>query len=583
MSEQTKAKGEKKIDMKSRAAAVAIGMNILLTGLKFLLFFLSGSMAILAEAWHSFTDIVTSLLVLIAVRRQVHTSEEGFDGAEVAAPRQPTGRMELFISLSIGVLLTVVAGVLFKKFVYSESVSVRRPLLSGGMFLVFAVGSYCVSRFETRIGKQEGSIGLVSDGMHARADMTASLLTGFSLVLYSMGLNIDRWVAGLIALFIFSFGLETIVNVYRVYVRRDAECLLQYKSFTIMACLFDREVTCSAMLAIQVFFKKKFGSTRKAKALYIITLALPVIGVVAVYLLTTLFTVGVREQAVVERFGKPVTINMPIGPGLHLKLPWPVDRIRKIQTVRIKELNIGNISDRQTQALIWTRMHGTEEAFLSGDNNFFYPYIVLHYRVKDIFQYLYKNTEPERLLNEVGHQVATSLFARETFYDIATARRKLLEQNMRVRLQVSLDEFKSGIEILAVNFKDIHPPMSVADAFEGVVAGYQEKQKIINEALGYKNNVVPESRGKAAEQCEAALSYIVERSKKAEGKAARFSLSLPGAREKNVAMSRIYLQTLQNVLKEKTKFVIDPRVGVPEVWMGFTGFFPIELKGGTQR
>ncbi len=572
----------KHFDIKSRAAAAATVMNILFTVVKFLLFFLSGSMAILAEAWHSFTDIVTSLLVFIAVRRQTHTPDEDRDGAQTDS-RLMIGRMELLISLGIGVLLIVVAGLLFEKFIYAESVPVRKPLLSGGIFLAFAVGSYCISRFEIRVGKQEGSIGLVSDGMHARADMTASLLTGFALILYSMGLNIDRWVAGLIALFILSFGLETIVNVCRFYVNRNPESFLQYRSFAIIACIFDRQTMQSAMLSLKSFLKNRCGSALKAKAIFTIIITLPVTGIIAGYLSTTFYTVGIREQAVIERFGKPVHMNMPIGPGLHLKMPWPVDRVRIIQTGYIEELNIGNITDRQTRALIWTRMHGTEEAFLSGDNNFFYPYIVLHYRIKDIFQYLYENINPKALLNDVGHRVATALFSRETFYDIATSRRKVLEQNMHVSLQANLDELESGIEILSVNFKDIHPPMSVADAFEGVVAGYQEKQKIINEAMGYKNNIIPESRAKALEQCEAAQSYIIERSKKAEGKAVRFSLALPSAQEKQVARSRIHLQVIREVLRGKTKIVIDPRAGVPEVWMGFTSLFPTDLQGGTQK
>ncbi len=583
MAEQSNSDKLKGHDIKVKTATAVMVMNIFLTCIKFLLYSFSGSMAILAEAWHSFSDIATSGLVLIAVRRsaidsQKHDEKSSDDPA--ATSQNAPNRMEMLVSLGIGILLTIVAGLLLRKFIYAESLTIRNPLVSGILFLIFSTGSYFIYYFETRIGEKEGSIGLVTDGRHAKADMTASLLTGFSLIVYSMGLNLDRWVAGLIALFILSFALETFVNVATIFFRCQSEYLFKYRSLTIIASLFDRIAMQRAAEKAGSLFEAKFGKTEKrrikAKALILSFLFLSI-----VYLFTAFFAVGVREKAIIERFGRPLNVDSPIGPGLHSKLPWPVDRVKKIKTTYIEELNIGNISDKQNRALIWSRKHGTEEPFLSGDNNFFYPYIVLHYRIKNVFQYLYENIDPRMLVNEVGHQVATALFVKETFYDIATTHRKRIEEEMLTLLQSSLDKLESGIELLSVNFKDIHPPISVADSFERVIAGYQEKQNIINDALSYKNNIVPESRGKAIKKLETARSYIIDREKRAEGKATRFNLSLPASGiEKEVAMYRIHLQTLKDVLKEKTKIVIDPTAGEPEIWMDFDSFGAIDLNGG---
>jgi len=151
-------------------------------------------------------------------------------------------------------------------------------------------------------------------------------------------------------------------------------------------------------------------------------------------------------------------------------------------------------------------------------------------------------------------------------------------------IQKNLDSMQSGIEILSVNFKDIHPPIEVADSFEKVIAGHQEKQKIINDAMGYKNNLLPETRGKAVQKFEAAKSYIVDRTQQAEGRAARLIMSLPESKkEKQVTMSRLYLQTVQTALKEKKKIVIDPNSGVPEIWMGFKKFSVMDFEGGMQE
>lgn len=576
------------IDIKVKTAAVATGMNILLTGIKFLLYFFSGSMAILAEAWHSFSDIATSSLVLIAVRRSSLKARElkdtGSTDVSKDSPQQISSTMELLTSLGIGLLLTIVALTLIGKFIKAEPQPIGNALVSGLLFLAFSLGSYFIYRIETQIGKKEGSLGLVSDGMHARADMTSSLLTGFSLILYSMGLNLDRLVAGLIALFILSFALETMVNVALVYFRRESDYLFRYRSFKIIALLIDKRALQKVTETIHSFLEKKFGRTKIMGVTYKAILCLPFILVLIGYLSTAIFMVGIREQAIIERFGKPLSIKEPVGPGLHLKLPWPLDRVQKVKTTYIEGLNIGNITDKGTRALIWTKKHGTEEPFLSGDNNFFYPYIVLHFRIKDIFQYLYKNTDTEMLVNEVAHRIATVLFAQEEFYNIAATHRRRLELEILKRLQEALDELESGVELLSVNLKDIHPPISIADSFERVIAGYQEKQRIINDALGYQNKVLPESRGKAVRELETAKSYIIDRKKRAEGSATRFRLSLPRySQEKQITMSRIYLQTIQEILREKKKMVVEPGSGVPELWMDFESFFPMDWKGGQNK
>ena len=106
----------------------------------------------------------------------------------------------------------------------------------------------------------------------------------------------------------------------------------------------------------------------------------------------------------------------PFSPGLHFKLPWPVDRVIKVSSTRIEKISIGNVSLLDTNAYLWTLKHGSEEAFLTGDNNFFYPYIILHYKISDPYQYLYNYSDPQKLLDDIGHSVARSpLFARESF------------------------------------------------------------------------------------------------------------------------------------------------------------------------
>ncbi|OPX37937.1 MAG: hypothetical protein B1H12_03755 [Desulfobacteraceae bacterium 4484_190.2] len=573
MVESLNPRRKNRFNLKTKTAALSTVMNILLTGIKFLVYFFSGSMVILAEAWHSLTDIITSLLVFITIRRSKKKHKED-DGENLGTSKESTryfvGTMELLVSLGIGLLLMTVAVTLIINLIRIEPRPVKNSLSSGLLFLIFSLCSHFVYRFETRIGKREGSLGLASDGVHARADMTASLLTGFSLILYSIGLNLDRLAAGLIAFFILSFSLEIIINVAVVYFRHDPELLFRFRTYKIIGFLFDKGAIQKAQDKIGSALEKKFGHTKLLRISCKSILYLPFVLFIVCYVSTTIFVVGINEEAVIERFGRPLNVTESVGPGLHLKLPWPFDQVREIETASIEELYIGNIADDQAGALIWTKKPGTEEPFLSGDNNFFYPYIVLHYRVKDIFQFLYRNTNTKMLVNEVAHRVATVLFAQEAFYNIAAMHRGRVGLKMEKRLQQDLDKMKSGVELLSVNFKYVHPPTSIVYSFEEVTAAYQDKQRIINNALEYQNKILPESRGKAAQIVETAKSYITDRQEKAQGDATRFILSLPtSSREKQLTMSRIYLQTIPEILREKTKILIDPKSGEPDVWIDF--------------
>jgi membrane protease subunit HflK len=550
-------------------AALVTGINAVLTAVKFLIYYGSGSMAVLAEAWHSFADIGTSFLVFIALlaekyRRAPENPEEGH-----APPKKYT---ELVISMGIGLMLTGVSAFLINSFFTSGHRAIDNSLMSGLIFLFFSFVSYAVYRFETRLGETVNSIGLISDGMHSRADMAASLITGFALILYTMGINLDRWVSLLIALFVLSFAIETVMNVVGEFFRKDSAPIRRYSFYEALFVLFDKQAFQEKMRQAHRAIEKNIPISNLARLAGKALLVLVSVVIIATGLNSVFFTVGSHEMAMVERFGKPARQQTPAGPGLHIKWPWPIDRMIKVDVARVKSMNIGNVPDSQSTALLWTKNHGSEEPFLTGDNNFFYPYIVVDYRIKDIFQYLYKNSNPEQSLSEAAHRIATRIFSRQKFYDIASTNRAQLTDDMSTSLQEFLDTLETGIEIISINLRDIHPPISVAEAFERVIAGYQERQKIINDALGYQYNIIPRSRGTATETLEKATGYVVERVKTAEGTSSRFIMSMPTSEEdKEVATTRIHLNTIRDALKDRKKIIIDPEIGVTNIWMSYGG------------
>ena len=237
---------------KEKTALTALASNIVLTVLKFIAFSFTGSMAILVEAWHSFSDIATSVLVFISVKEKRFSpavSEESEDESK-SIP------LEYQISFLIGLFMFFVSMVLIWKTLTGKTLAIEYSLISGVIFIIFAVASYIVYRFETSVGEEENSIGLIADGMHARADMVNSLLIGFSLVIYKMGLNIDTLIAFIIALLILSFSIETIVNAVMAYKSQEDKYIFRYKSTAIVLSLFEKKTWACALK----YLEKHFGS-----------------------------------------------------------------------------------------------------------------------------------------------------------------------------------------------------------------------------------------------------------------------------------------------------------------------------------
>jgi len=528
-----------------KTALITTSLNISLTILKFVLFAITGSQAILAEAWHSFTDIATSAMVVYALFQP-----------KKYADTQNQARIkdrEMIVSLIIGMILLLLSVTLMVQVFKGETAEINNAVIAGIVFILFSFFSYVISIFEIQMGHQENSISLVADGNHARADMAASLLTGLALLLYPMGINLDRFVAALIACMILTYAIDTFVNVARLKKSKD-------QSFSIIHSIGSLFV--KAWQYIENLPKKsQAAKIRNASILFII------IGSIVCYLLTGVYRVDYREQACAETMGKRLPT---IGPGMHWNCPWPLGRVRIQDVTSIQEIHIGNITINRTSPLLWTKKHGAEEPFISGDQNFVYPYVSIHFRIKSIQMYIYEHSHPVTLMQELAYQSLTQLLAIHTFDHITGSHRGKIVKNMHDILQRQLDHFKTGIQVLSVHFKDVHPPISVADAFERVVASYQYKQNQVNRALGYKNSVVPDARGEASKIMSEAYTYQLQRQQSARSSANQFLAIYPDTPEKkNIVKNQVYYQNMKESLMKRPLIIIDNALDPPDYWMEY--------------
>lgn len=563
------------MDAKIKTALISTGLNTLLSLMKFVLYGMTGSLAILAEAWHSVSDIGTSIVVLLSVRRG--SSGEKTEEPTVLSESDATLKgypaivqffkrtsAEHYAAFGIGIFLTLIGSSLILAVYRWQKSPIQQPLVSGLLFLLFGLASFFVYKYETSVGRITGSVGLVSDGLHSKADMIGSLFAGGSLILYSLGIDIDRPVAFIISLCVLSFAVETLVVT--VVSRIHGNTWYPGLSKTIsMILLLDQERLKKDLhwveeaLGVNLLDRMKSGF-RIVRILRRFALA----GMLLFYASTMLYEVGPTQQAIVERFGRPIHAEQPVLPGLHAKLPWPIDRVIKEDTYLVRRRTTGNIATDKSFALLWTNMHGVEEPFLTGDNNFFLPYLVVHYRIGNLGHYLIHCANPDELLDSLTMSIASQSFASRSFAAIVGTERAELERLLQDKVQSELNELKSGIEIIGIHFRDMHPPAFIADSFESVVAAQQEKARLINQAYSYRNAKVPEARGKSVRSMMEAEAYVTNKCTRAEGETDRFvSQLLSDTTTRDVTKSRLYLDVMTDTLKDTDSILIDPKSGAP--------------------
>jgi HflK protein len=285
---------------------------------------------------------------------------------------------------------------------------------------------------------------------------------------------------------------------------------------------------------------------------------------VLVYLATIFCTVGVNQEAFVSRFGRILEPDRPLQPGLHVRMPWPIDRITAVDTKTIRSIAVGNTS-KDVSAMIWSKEHGDNRLFLTGDNNLFLPYLVMHYRIEKpyLYQFAYKPGAADKLLEMVAYRVLNDFFVKNTYYDIALDKREHWLVEAQKRIQLEMDALQTGIEVVALCLKDLHPPIQVAGTYEDVVAAQQVREQYINNAQKYYNTKIPGERSAALTTILQAESYAIQKTKETQGKARNHLLRLEGYRTGGDTMRRLLvLKAAEKALQGKRKIVVDPKSGL---------------------
>jgi Cu+-exporting ATPase len=289
----------------------------------------------------------------------------------------------------------------------------------------------------------------------------------------------------------------------------------------------------------------------------------------ALYALSGVYALSPDETGVIERFGHKL-LPYPT-PGLHYKLPWPVDRLTRIQANRVRVIEIGFRSnlggaDSEPAAYEWNVQHrggrfqkvSEESLMLTGDQNMIELTATVHYLPERPDDFLFRQLDADATVRAAAESVIQGVTTSTSLDDVLTSRRREIEARAKNELQKRLSDYGTGVRVLEVKLEDVHPSIEVVDAFRQVSNAFEEKNRLINEAQGYQNEQLALAHGNAGAMLENAKAYSIGRKARSEGDAGRFLSTEQAFRGAPQATeSRLYLETMEAVLPGKKKLILD--------------------------
>lgn len=272
----------------------------------------------------------------------------------------------------------------------------------------------------------------------------------------------------------------------------------------------------------------------------------------ALWLLSAIYIVPADQQAVVTRFGRVVEPRVP--PGIHLSLPWPIDRVTRLKVQQQQRLTIGGALGDQ----VLGRMQPLASQFLTGDQNILQMRVVVQYSVGVPADYLYQTEAVSRLIQSATEAELTRRTAARPVDAVLTTEKAAIQEEVRAATQKLLNGYRAGVLLSSISIESAAPPPEAAEAFRDVASARADSARIVNESQGYANDVIPKARGQAQQLLESAAAYKQRKVNEALGDASRFSqVAIEYAKASEVNGRRMYMETMEQVLPRIRKMIVD--------------------------
>lgn len=500
---------------KEKTIFITLIANVILIILRFSLAKISGSIGLEANAWHSFTDVFVTSVVFAGLMAARHGSKK----LQLASKK-----LEHILAIFVSVFIFIMGIEILSDALNGEQTELNYvPFVTAAAFVGVAI-NYFMARYKIYVGEQTGSSSLIADGYHSKMDMYCSIavLVGIVGSLFGMP-DLDKIsaVVAMVLLMISGYGIftENLFLLRHPEQKHDVDGHMGHGH------------------------GHGFHGNKKMIA--------GIAGVLAAaYMLSGIYLVGLDETAVVRRFG--AVTKEKVTPGIHYRLPAPFEQVSIVKSDNVQKVEIG------TQEL------------LTGDTNLVNVNLMVNYRIEDTSDYVLNVADAELLIQSGATTSIRKIVGKSTIDYVLTEGKTDIEKNVQELLTTVMEKNGTGVEIVKVQLVQADPPESVMASFQDLATARQDKSIYINDALAYKNAIIPQANAEAYKLVAEAESYKTEKISTAEGDAALFTARQQEyAKSKGVTEFRLYMEAMDKVLPNVQKVLLGAGVNVDnaELWI----------------
>lgn len=277
--------------------------------------------------------------------------------------------------------------------------------------------------------------------------------------------------------------------------------------------------------------------------------------IVGLWVASGFYRVLPDEEGVVLRFG---AFSYTTTPGLHWHYPAPIESVLKPSVTRVNRTEAGFRSGEANGRAGTSRDLPQEALMLTGDENIVDINFTVFWIIKDAQAYLFDIRNPEGTVKSAAESAMREVVGQTPIAQALAEGRGKIETDTQHLLQGILDAYGSGIQVTQVQLAKVDPPAPVIDAFRDVQRALADRERLRNEAEAYRNDIIPKARGAAVQTRQDAEAYRAEIVNRAQGDADRFTEVYKAyAAAKDVTLQRLYLETMEEILKNSNKIIID--------------------------
>jgi modulator of FtsH protease HflK len=274
--------------------------------------------------------------------------------------------------------------------------------------------------------------------------------------------------------------------------------------------------------------------------------------VLGIWLLSGIYIVQTDQQGLVTRWGK--VVRPRVFPGIHYALPWPLDKVYKLKVRELRRRVIGgDIPDT-----VLGRVQTASSEFFSGDQNLLNIRVVAQYSVSSPQDFLFQAQEADRIVGLAVESELVRRVAHTRVDDILTTQKLAIQTDVLAAAQKIIDRYQTGALLSSINIENVSPPPETAESFRSVAGARSDAFRIVNEADGYTNDLLPRARGEADQMVDQAHAYYDGKVNRASGDASRFvAVAAEYSKTPQVTGMRTYLEAIDTILPRLKKLIVD--------------------------